>query len=222
MTGSAAGSRSWARCATWCGSAYCGVDWNGVFDNTTGLAWLCECGVPADMVEEAIDAGGDVNPGGSEERTPLYLALKYGREATARVLLRRGARPSASPVLYSLHDSLAHMTDELVGLGAEVDVVHCMLAPLYAAGFGGRYAVVMALLAAGADPLLLEMDPDDPASFLADVSTLRLPPAEVVAAVCAAAEGGEADRVARVVGHRTRWAWAKRRAAVVAVALEWL
>jgi len=96
-----------------------GMDWNVRLGRYMPITLLCRFNTPLDVVEAVIDAGADLNPPDTEP--PLYYALQTGNEPLARLLLRRGARPSSVLVLYAIHDSLAHMVDELVGLGARLD-----------------------------------------------------------------------------------------------------
>jgi len=115
------------------------------------------------------------------------------------------------------------MVDELVGLGARLDEVSCNGdTPLHSSLYDlpGRplhCQVALALMAAGADVLMRNRYGEIPLSRIrwwqsGEDAQQRA----VYAAVEAATAGGEADRLRRVAGHMRRWAWAKRREAVVA------
>jgi len=201
-----------------------GMEWNVNLGLQTALATLCRFAMPLDVVEEVIDAGADLNPPDTEP--PLYFALRAGNEPLARLLLRRGACLSSFLLLYSIHDSLAHMVDELVGLGARLDELSwnrdtALHSTLYeVAGRPVRCHVALALIAAGADVLMCSEGDGQIALRYVDEwrRTADAGKRAVYAALEAATAGGEADRVRRVAGHMRRWAWTKRREVVVACA----
>jgi hypothetical protein len=169
---------------------------------------------------------------GAYGRSLLGVALQYGREDIARRLLDAGISLTTTadcPPLDAIRDSLAHMVDELVALGADVDSGKCT--PLWMAAHDHRLRVVHALLDAGADARVpsgwsqhetasrsLRWDADvamhtrEGARREQDWDVL-----DAYEALLAAEAAGDVGVAERRLAHAVRWSWRRRRYAVVGV-----
>jgi len=198
-----------------------GIDFSVLLHtNMPALVELCDIPLPLEVMEEVLATGVDMRLRGFTWGTPLQAALWSGNVPLARLLLRWGAQ-LAGPVFLEAPDSVALLVDEVVGLGAAVDAVeheghHTALQDAVVKR-PPKIRLAIALMEAGADVLAREMHGDSCVDYVTDLAySTDAEEQRLYDIVMAAAEGGEADRLRRVAGHMRRWAWAKRREAVVA------
>lgn len=120
----------------------------------------------AEVVAALLAAGAEVDGPDPYGGTPLMKAARYGHAETARVLLAGGADPNAAHIHGDralVNAAIARSpetVDALLRAGAEVDVQVGSLkwSPLGRAALYGDAATVGLLLAAGADPDVLNAD----------------------------------------------------------------
>ena len=89
------------------------VDQRDAFWGVTPLAWAIMRGDPA-IVAAVLDAGGDVNGHDRTGTTALHLAACFGRDSAARVLLDRGADPTAANVVGRLPLAMMSLSADVV------------------------------------------------------------------------------------------------------------
>jgi len=199
----------------------------------TLLCRLISSHAPLELIESVVAAGASTEYEGIGSNTALMEALQHGDEAMVRLLLRLGAqlRPPRCSVLFDISDAQAHLVDELVGLGAELDKaqVSMLETPLFRASVFARPAAVRALLGAGADTGPRNYAGTDALTAVGDSEEINVHDDPTVydrhdavrVMLAEAVAGGEVGRLQRVAGHRGRWAWQKRREVVVAMVEGW-
>jgi hypothetical protein len=165
-------------------------------------------------------------------RSLLGVALQNGREDIARRLLDAGISLTTTadcPPLDAIRDSLAHMVDELVALGADVN--GGSYKPLWQAANERRWRVLHALLDAGADARLpsgasRSQTASDLLRWDAEAAMRKREGArreqnwdvlDAYEALLAEEEAGDVGVAERRLAHAVRWTWRRRRYAVVGV-----
>jgi len=90
------------------------VDRRDAFWGRTALGWAVMHGDPA-IVNAVLDAGGDVQERDGSGNTMVHLAAYFGRDAVGRVLVARGADPSAANVVGRLPLAMTALSADLAG-----------------------------------------------------------------------------------------------------------
>lgn len=128
----------------------------------------------ADILGELLDSGDEVAAWSADGFSPLHLAAFFGRVATVRLLLERGApvdRPSRNGLQVTpLHSAAAGhhagIGALLLGAGADPNAKQQGgFVPLHAAAQNGDAALVRALLDHGADRRAVDDDGRTPADL---------------------------------------------------------
>jgi len=83
------------------------------FWGLTPLAWAAMRGDPA-IVAAVLDAGGDPDQRDHGGHTPLHHAAYFGRDAAARLLLKRGANPAAVNAVGRMPAAMLSLPADLV------------------------------------------------------------------------------------------------------------
>lgn len=198
-----------------------------LYHGDTPLTMALRCKAPLDVVAALVAAGVDPNRCGSSH-TPLEAALSCRRDvaemvALVRLLLDAGADARAEATYPLLH-AVEHveLVDELVGAGAPLEArvgSGDSMTPLMFYLEMGEADVALALLDAGANPCA-------PVSRCRTAVTLAarqqaqcllgVPGATVASVMAAAVAEGAAGVARRKAGFAARWAWKRRRCAVLA------
>jgi ankyrin repeat protein len=143
------------------------------------------------LLGELLDSGDEIAPWSTDGFSPLHLAAFFGRTATVRLLLDRGApvdRPSRNGMKVTpLHSAVAGhhagIGALLLAAGADANArQQGGFVPLHAAAQNGDLPLVRALLDHGADRSVVNDDGRTPASLAEEKGHL-----EVVALL----EGGQ-------------------------------
>ena len=89
------------------------VDREDAFWNLTPLAWATMRGDP-EIVAAVLDSGADPDERDRGGNTPLHHAVYFGRDAVARLLIERGADPTAANVVGRLPAAMMSQPADLI------------------------------------------------------------------------------------------------------------
>jgi len=134
----------------------------------TPLHYVCAAsGRKADIPMLLIQHGADVSARDAAQFTPLQLASAYGNLEIVKLLLEFGAKPNASmdninkytPLMHAVCTGMYSVVETLLDAGARVDVVNSSgVTAIHLAAKTGRVDMINLLIAAGADPMVVDED----------------------------------------------------------------